>query len=314
MRIRGLGRIKRILRKLSRKRLSKRPRLYLVNAFYQTRPEVTRMLQTVSRRLRAQRINSVPLKMDEMGGEAFLPQDLIITHHTLPNPGMLKGAACLGLNNLNRLERLQLAAAAGFPVMPYAHPKNHTELLSLFERWKVDTLLLKKQESFQGKEITLLSREKIGTLAWGSGDVFCPILREDPKTYKAHLLGETIICTYYLDSPPVERLEEMKQYLGLRKKPGVSLFEPTPRLATQLRNLGRFLMEHGVGYCSIDMMKQADDWLAIELNTNAVGTEGPWVNWFELIADRYTVALALVATHLWPSLTSSTRVSKTGGN
>ena len=117
-------------------------------------------------------------------------------------------------------------------------------------------------------------------------DLFCPALNEaDGDVYKIEIFNGRIILGWVSRAPPLTRSFDgfvvgVKGAYGRRRLIGYRR-----ALRGAARNLSRALTDRGIGYVSLDLMKDdtAGNLLAIELNTAQVATwwtaRFPWMRW-----------------------------------
>jgi hypothetical protein len=170
--------------------------------------------------------------------------------------------------------------------MPWALAAHEAEVLDLFGRWGAQRLLLKRSGTFKGDGVTAFDCRHTAGLSWDpERDLFCPELNEtDGDVYKIELFNGRTILGWVSRSPPLARSFDglrvgVKGAFGRRR-----LFGYPRALRRAARNLSRALTERGVGYASLDLMKDAaGNLLAIELNTAQVATwwtaRFPWMRW-----------------------------------
>lgn len=236
--------------------------------------------------------------------------DLAISHQVPSRGTLLPDYPVFGRLRTPRARGLRLLDRHGIDTVRWSSPSNSTELMGLFEQWKTDTVLLKRADSCRALGISLIQMTDVDSLQWGPDDVFCEVLRGSPKTIKVHFLGSTLLGCYFIDTPPVSDLPVLIEYLEPFPTPeGEELqiyiskgthnrTQVDPGLAEKIRTLGTNLLRKGGGYSSIDFMEGPNGWLAIELNSNTVGTLRPWTTWPQEYHDALVTALeALVSMH-----------------
>jgi hypothetical protein len=227
--------------------------------------------------------------------------DVLISHDYVDRRGIDESATRVyGGREMTRPEEMAVIAASGVPVMPWALAADEAELLDLFRRWRAQRLLLKRSGTFKGDGVTVFDRRHAGALVWHpERDLFCPELNEsDGDVYKMEIFNGRMILGWVSRSPPLGLgfdglVVGVKGAYGRRWLIGYSR-----ALRAAALNLSRALTDRGIGYASLDLMKDAaGDLVAIEINTAQVATwwtaRFPWVRW------RYASAiLELVeATH-----------------
>jgi hypothetical protein len=213
--------------------------------------------------------------------------DLLVSHDYVDQRGIDEEATRVyGGRYMTRPEEMAAIAAAGVPVMPWALAANQAEVIDLFGRWRAERLLLKRSGTFKGEGVTVFDRRHAAGLSWDSHrDLFCPELNDtDGDVYKIEIFNGRTILGWVSRSPPLARsfdgfIVGVKGAFGRRRLIGY------PRaLRGAACNLSRALTDRGIGYVSLDLMKDtAGNLLAIELNTAQVATwwtaRFPWMRW-----------------------------------
>lgn len=287
-----------------------KPRLFLINEFYGRRAYVTEMLDKVASSLNQRGIRVEISDHIAAIAPKVRKMDLAISHHIPPRGTPLPDSQVFGRLRTQRARGLKLLNKFGIDTVRWSTPANPVELIKLFHQWKTDTLLLKRAGTCRALGISMIQMSDVDSLQWGPHDVFCEVLRGSPKTIKVHFLGTTLLGCYFLNTPPVADLPTLIEYLEPFPTPegddlqiyitkGIhNRIQVDPRLAEKIRALGSKLLRMGGGYSSIDFMEGPEGWLAIELNSNTVGTLRPWVTWPQESHDALVTALeALVSLH-----------------
>lgn len=201
---------------------------------------------------------------------------------------------CWGGRLLSRPQTLDLVRAAGIPVMAWARAADRAGAAELFEQWGVGRLLLKRSGTMKSRGVVLFDRTHLSQLEWNpDDDVFCPeIDPTDGTVYKAEIINGHIILTWSWNRPPLSR-----DFAGTPVGAGTTLhsprglFELPADLADRVRHLSSTMTDHGVGHCSLDLMKTpGGELLAIELNTGQVASW--WTARFPRFHWRYASAVA----------------------
>lgn len=203
----------------------------------------------------------------------------------------------LGQRNLNRKERLELIGEMNTEIIPkWASPSNQEEFLAIAKEWGTDEMILKYDWSAGRKGVYLLSEaldnfslpEKFNPDA----DIVMEHLSEDPYTYKVELLSGVVLNAWILKTTSIKD-DNFNEYT-----PTPSLFTLPKETAEALKDISLKLLEYGIGYSSYDMMKKDGKLKLIEINTNSVGTNIAWRNFFDQYAKSYPKAILNTIKHL----------------
>jgi hypothetical protein len=213
--------------------------------------------------------------------------DVLISHDYVERRGIDESATRVyGGREMTRPEGMAVIVACGVPVMPWALAANEAEVLDLFGLWQAKRLLLKRSGTFKGDGVIVFDRRHARALLWNPEcDLFCPELNEsDGDVYKIELFNGRMILGWVSRSPPLgggfDGFEfGVKGAYGRRRL--VSYSRALHRAAL---NLSRALTDRGIGYASLDLMRNsAGDLVAIEVNTAQVATwwtaKFPWMRW-----------------------------------
>ena len=126
-----------------------------------------------------------------------------------------------------------------------------------------NVILLKKSIFYRAKEIYIINKKTTNPyLNYTHGDIYCEILEEDFNTYKIHVLYDTIIYEYYIETPNI--LHGKFDITKCNKK----YFEFPEIIKKKSTNLGiELFKKYNIGEFSIDFMKKNNRFIAIEINT-----------------------------------------------
>ncbi len=275
------------LRRIRRTLTDPRACVYLLNEFYRTRELTTNLLDEVVRLLDQQGILARPMNMETLLIDPVERKDLVLAHHPVMDEKILHPCQWLGIIPLNRRQRLELAQTVHAPVMPWRYASSVQELVDLFDVWKTDVLLLKKDVSLRALGVNVVRRKHCSNpeLSWGVGDIFCPLLTEDPITYKMHFWGKHILGSFALHTPPIES----RTFTGLDQSP-TGPWEPPTEIHEVIGRLGEALLRMGGGYSSVDMMRHNGRFVIVEINTNSVGFD-KMLKYVPIFSQNYTNAV-----------------------
>jgi hypothetical protein len=260
-------------------------------------------MDAVVETLRAEGIDAHPRSTVGFCRSSIAAGDVVLTSNLSRPYVNVEDCTVFGNLRLLRAEGLALLDEFGIATNPWLHPADADELMSAFDRWDCDQILHKRTNAYRAMGIRVIDREDIPALSWGTGDVFCKILTRNPRTYKVHFLGDRVLTSYSLSTPPVVDLPKLHTFLEPFPYPvgserdayvaaGADKRIAVPEaLAAKIGRLGPALLERGAGYCSIDFMEGDAGWLAIELNSNNVGVLRPWLTWPDEQRDRLVEAI-----------------------
>ncbi len=182
----------------------------------------------------------------------------------------------------NRSSRMTFLDNIGFPTMKWINGTKVKSLSELFELWETNIVLYKKNNSFQSKGIKLLnSNSKLPDVK--NGDLFCPIITENPYTYKVDFFHNKILGSYIKQTPSVLNENYFDWIHGDNKdqlqfpNQNRSYFYLPFDIKSKIINLGKKITHLGGGYSSIDLMKTSDGYKAIELNISEIATKYTWL-------------------------------------
>jgi hypothetical protein len=213
--------------------------------------------------------------------------DLLVSHDYVDWRGIDESATRVyGGRKMTRPDEMAMIAASGVPVMPWALAYTETDLLDLFGRWRAQRLLLKRSGTFKGGGVTMFDRHHVGALSWDrERDLFCPELNDtDGDVYKIEMFNGRIILGWVSRNPPLNRSFSGLHVGSKGAHERRHLIRYPRALRAAARNLSRALTKRGVGYTSLDLMKDNNgNLVAIELNPAQVATwwtaTHPGVRW-----------------------------------
>ncbi len=203
----------------------------------------------------------------------------------------------LGQRILNRKERLELIGEMNSEIIPkWVSPTTQEEFLAVAKKWNTKEVILKYDWSAGRRGVYCLSEalenfvlpEKFDPNA----DIIMEHLEEDPYTYKVELLSGVVLNAWVLKTTNIKD-ENFNEYT-----PQPSLFKLPKETADALKEISLKLLEYGIGYSSYDMMKQDGKLKLIEINTNSVGTNIAWSNFFDQYAANYPNAILNTIKHI----------------
>jgi len=199
---------------------------------------------------------------------------------------------------LPRPASLRLLEEAGVPTMQWALAASRREVRALFERWRVEHVLLKPSFTFGGRQVRVVRRHALWRLRWHREvDIFCrEVNPEDGDVYKAELLAGRVLIAWKSESPPIRARRRQGILRGLAGAYGERrLWDPPHDLASTLTAFSSRLAARGIGHVSVDLMRRPDGAMAaIELNLSRVATW--WTRQFPRFREQYAAALCDLAT------------------
>lgn len=268
------------------------------------------VLQGVSHRLDQE---GVRLTASNAWSDSFAAADLVIVAHPIADREALSDARLLGQRTLNRYHRLAIADRVGATVAPFGSPSDEDELTRISKDWAAGAVL----------KYDWSARRK-GVFHWPLGDdrmafpptyrpgadVFMEFLPDDPLTYKVDAFGGTIMATWVL---PTRDMREPKwQWIKTNQ---IDPFDAPEGVLAEVRAVSAALLRVGVGHASFDLMRNADGYAIIELNSCSVGTEA-WDVWPDLYAENLARGILRVLEQpgTVPPYSSLRHLAKAAGN
>jgi len=281
-------------------------RLLLLNWFNGKRPGDTDVYQRVRSMLTSRGLSvECPQNLTRKGVDALRgllrDGDTLICHQTEVSIHTESTRCfCEPSGIPERSQRLRFVEEHGLPVMDWADASKERDPAGLFEKWKTDKLLLKRGRSFQSSGLTVIERGR-SFPELEPGDVLCRLITHDPHTYKVDLFHDVVLGAYVKETPSVLDPSFPEWIAGdIRNQHDFPhqnrhFFEVPRDLEAGFRKLGRSLTSLGGGYSSVDMMRSADGFRVIELNTSNVATEFSFLE----APDEYSTNFSQGLLRLW---------------
>ena len=195
---------------------------------------------------------------------------------------------------LNRAESMSILEQGGLDVMKWCLAKNRDEVRSLSETWNTDRILLKRSFTYGGDGVEVFDTSQLPSqIDWNpEKDIFCAEVNPTSgDVYKAELFNGEIVISWMSEAPPLQKqmngthLQGVKGAYGERR-----VFEFPEEVAKKLSALSKELTRHGVGYISLDLMKDpSGNYQAIEINLSMIATW--WTVQFSEMKERYARAI-----------------------
>lgn len=246
--------------------------------------------------------------LDTLNSQAK-PGDVAVAHQpevALRAPGVRSYGEPAGIPL--RAQRLAFLERQGVPVMEWRDAVRQGDPNALFETWNTEAILLKQNGTAQSNGLTVL-RPGDALPAVAAGDLFCSIITDDPHTYKVDFFHDTILGSYVKETPFVLAPHFRQWIVGDNREQrdfphqNRHFFPLSPPWQAMIARLGRALADAGGGYSSIDLMRSADEFRAIELNTTHVSTKYGWLERPEQYAREFSTGLR----RLWRDQAAATR-------
>ena len=170
----------------------------------------------------------------------------------------------LGMRTLNRLQRLQIAEQCGVRTVPWVPAELTKEALGK---------VLKFDWSYGRRGVFLLDETNIQQLMQRvdpSRDILMDYVSGDPTTFKVDVACGVVLGCWALRTHPIES--------SLFRSTGTPFHEwdADPKTLTAISALSKRLIEEGVFLSSVDLMRVAGDFCAIEVNSCSVGRATSW--------------------------------------
>jgi hypothetical protein len=266
------------------------PRLVLINGLRRETSED--LYEDVAARLRARGVHVALVQGLDGPPPRVAEGDLVVSNIALPDELRAAGRVIAGRAML-RPTSLRLLEEAGVPTMTWALASTRREVRRLFDAWSVERLLLKPSFSHAGKGVRVFSRGAVWRIRWRpERDVFCrEVNPADGDVYKAELFAGRLMISWMSAAPAIATFFRRGVRQGLRGAYGERrLCELPADLVERLCGFSRSLAARGLGYVSVDLMRQGDgSFVAIELNPRDVATW--WTRQFPEFRERYAGAL-----------------------
>jgi hypothetical protein len=265
-------------------------RLVLINGLRRETSED--LYEDLAARVRARGVDVVLIHGLDQSRPRLGDGDLIVSNISLPSDLRASVRAVAG-RAMARPISLKLLEDAGVPTMAWTLAANRREIHALFATWSVERLLLKPSFTHGGKGVRVFTKGWVWLIRWNRAlDVFCrEVNPEDGDVYKAELFNGRLTISWMSKAPPLRALFRRGVHRGVRGAYGErSLCELPATLVERLCAFSRSLTAQGIGYVSVDLMRQPDGTLvSIELNPRDVATW--WTRQFSDFRERYASAL-----------------------
>jgi len=222
----------------------------------------------------------------------------LLSNEVMPLKVRQKIETCGGVL-LSRAESMAILQEAGLPVMKWGVARDREMVRSFFESWKVERLLLKRSFTYAGDGISVFDQsfaesDDFAKFEWDfERDIFCAEVNpEEGEVYKAELFNGEMIISWRSEAPPLRELMEGSSMNGVKGAYGErALFGFPEELEEKLRALSAALTKQGVGYVSLDLMKDLDGrYQVIEINLSMIATW--WTGQFDAMKDRFAKAIS----------------------
>jgi hypothetical protein len=271
-------------------------RLVLINGLRRDTSED--LYEDLAARLRARGVDVALIHGLDGRRPRLTEADLVVSNIALPEE-LHAGVRTIAGRAMPRPVSLGLLEAAGVPTMTWALASTRREVRRLFDSWKVERMLLKPSFSHAGNGVRVFSRGAVWRIGWRpERDVFCrEVNPEDGDVYKAELFDGRLMISWMSAAPPIATFFRRGVHQGIRGAYGERRRCELPApLVEQLCSFSRSIAARGLGYVSVDLMRQPDgSFVAIELNPRDVATW--WTRQFPEFRERYAGALYDLATN-----------------
>jgi hypothetical protein len=190
---------------------------------------------------------------------------------------------------------------SGLPTMRWSLARDLGELMTLFDRWRTDRILLKRSGSFGGEGVTMFTRERATEIAWDARtDVFCPEVNpDDGDIYKLEMFGPTVLLGWTSRVPPARSMLADGVTSGLPGAYGTRApFAWPGSIVRAAAAFGELALDHGHGHVSLDFMRTpTGGFEAIEANLGNVALW--WTTQFRAFRRNFAHAVhrTLVERH-----------------
>jgi len=226
--------------------------------------------------------------------------DLILLTDPIKTHNFKTQDKVLGMRTLNRKERLDIAHGVGAScIAKWAAPKNKDEYFDLIKSWEANYLVLKYDGYSQKKSVYLVSTEDQRLVFPDNFDPTKDIVMEcllgDSFTYKVDVMAGNILNAYVREGLSIFDPGFPKLFSTARQ------FSLPEYVAIQLRAISQELLNYGVGYASIDLMKHYGKFKIIEININGIRRDLSWSSCYRQYAVSYPNAI-LHTVNLLPSI------------